>query len=1773
VSLPPSPTLTGYASFCAMEDCVGEGGYAKCTKPKKAPANSRTDAESDEEKWSYQMCDWGLVTSGGGICSQYASWCQAAGGTVSGANNCECSGLPGWVINNTPTFSRSEQPVLPTSNAYAALRLGSSLCSPIVSTDTGWAGLTNTDDLVCGGSITQKNGINISEPRRIIYNTTLGPSCTPRYVQLTLNRQRSLACDFGYLARTKPNGDMQCYKPVENVCTTANPVVPTYGAKQHEQTDFSGSHGLRFVWRYRSDGYYRDKSEPIGAVSPKDVWRHNWQRNLWAQTAGSGMLAVLRLGGGEVLYFDEQGNAIHNRDGGKERLVKLTTGWQYFSAHDEIEDYDIGGHLVGVTQRDGKRISLVYDAQSRLQSIADSFGRSLQLTYNVNGNVGSMTDPVGTSSLYAYDTQGMLQSTTHASATSSASTVFLYESPGNRILLTGIVDENNSRFSTYSYVNDKVDVTEHAGGVNRFKYTYSFPDVSEMYTQIAGPNSWSETRRYKNIAGVLRQSQAAGACNSCGTGANQRSTTSFDSSGNVATRLDGLNIATCYENDPARNLELRRIEGLSTNSMSCATALSSSAESLPAPARTITTVWHPTYRLPTKMTESVTGGNRVTDYTYDASGNMLTRKVTAPKNDGSGTNEIRTWTYTYNALGQVLTAKDPLNKTTTTVYYAATDTATPPQYTKGDVQTITNAVGHVTTMNAYDKNGRPTQMTDANGLITTMTYHPRGWLTSRAVNNGAVTETTTYSYDNVGQLTRVTMPDGSNLFYAYDAAHRLVGMSDQQTGASVAGNGALIFTSSNLAGNKITYTLDTMGNRIKEQHFDPTGTLAKQKQRAIDALNRLKQDIGGTAYAAAAPAGAPAIDATATANGAPTNASITQYSYDNNGNVTTSTDPLGRSTTNQYDALNRLTKVIDPYNGAAKPTIYQYDTANNLTSVTDPEGKATVYTYNGHNNLIVQQSPDTGSTKFKYNVMGNVVAKIDSVNRCSTTAYDNLHRATSIKYYAAANAATNTQALCFGTIAGTVTPEETHTYTYDSITATLGGPGGKGRISRIADGTGRIDYVYDKNGRITSKTQVVTGAAGSPAVINPNRVITYAYNAFGQLASSTTPSGQTINYSYGAPSSSNPGKLIGMNLNGTINILTNADYKPFGPNEGWDWGNSGASLTSTPPINQHARFFDLDYRPTTIGNDPEGYTRNIAWDRANRITGITVPTTGTGSLVPGLANGQSLNQAFAYDTLDRLTQFNAGVNGATTAATGLALLPAETFTYDGIGNRKSRTTQAPNSSTTQSTSYAHANASPANHWLTSATGQLPNAYTYDASGNTLTETNALAAMNPTTGQMNATTGTPITSALAYTYDAKNRLTKVQIGATTTDTVTYKINAMGQRVQKIGAGLYAPSTTATINTTTGQSPQGISLNFNARFVYDEQGRIIGEYANDGKLIAETIWFNDLPIATLRPKGSNNQIPLGTPGTTATQANNVGNNTTANKVNVDIYYVHPDHLGTPRVVTRSAAIGAATTGPNAINKQVWRANTDPFGSALGNSQPNENPQLVTGTAAVVQAATFRQNLRNPGQIADAETGKIDNWNRIYDSTGGRYTQSDPVGIFAGKNTYSYVFNRPNLLVDPDGAQATIGWGRVGGFCAAAAVADGPLPFGEVACACVAAGFGIYVLSQSGNGDGSNKPILAPPTTASCSDPENCGKDPCKGIRKQLQVHQQKLLQYVNNPLACDNRGTLSMGMMCGDMGIADGGMQAGRVYNTRITEIKKQIEMWKRELEKCEEKNGK
>ena len=60
--------------------------------------------------------------------------------------------------------------------------------------------------------------------------------------------------------------------------------------------------------------------------------------------------------------------------------------------------------------------------------------------------------------------------------------------------------------------------------------------------------------------------------------------------------------------------------------------------------------------------------------------------------------------------------------------------------------------GHVTTISAYDAHGDPKTITDQNGLVTQLTYTPRGWIATRTVG-GLLTQ---FTYDNVGQLTQVT---------------------------------------------------------------------------------------------------------------------------------------------------------------------------------------------------------------------------------------------------------------------------------------------------------------------------------------------------------------------------------------------------------------------------------------------------------------------------------------------------------------------------------------------------------------------------------------------------------------------------------------------------------------------------------------------------------------------------------------------------------------------------------------------------------------------------------------------------------------------------------------------------------------------------------------------------------------------------------------------------------------------------------------------------------
>jgi RHS repeat-associated protein len=262
----------------------------------------------------------------------------------------------------------------------------------------------------------------------------------------------------------------------------------------------------------------------------------------------------------------------------------------------------------------------------------------------------------------------------------------------------------------------------------------------------------------------------------------------------------------------------------------------------------------------------------------------------------------------------------------------------------------------------------------------------------------------------------------------------------------------------------------------------------------------------------------------------------------------------------------------------------------------------------------------------------------------------------------------------------------------------------------------------------------------------------------------------------------------------------------------------------------------------------------------------------------------------------------------------------------------------------ESTSYSLDNAFRIQGISNANTPAVSWGYGYDALDRLTSGTNS--ALNPTwtydgngnrQTQGGAAAPAYAASSLTFSYNNRGRMAS----ATTSGTTSYIYNGLGQRIQKSGPG-------------------GTTL-----FAYDEAGHLLGEYSNAGSLIQETLWLGDLPVATLRP---------GTP--------------------VGIYYVHADHLGTPRAVTRSSD-----------NAKVWRWDSDPFGIA----PPNQNPGGL---------GVFAYNLRYPGQYFDGETGLSYNDARDFDRQTGRYVESDPIGLAGGNNTYAYVEGNPLSLIDVRG-----------------------------------------------------------------------------------------------------------------------------------------------------------
>ena len=425
----------------------------------------------------------------------------------------------------------------------------------------------------------------------------------------------------------------------------------------------------------------------------------------------------------------------------------------------------------------------------------------------------------------------------------------------------------------------------------------------------------------------------------------------------------------------------------------------------------------------------------------------------------------------------------------------------------------------------------------------------------------------------------------------------------------------------------------------------------------------------------------------------------------------------------------------------------------------------------------------------------------------------------------------------------------------------------------------------------------------------------------------------------------------------------------------------------------------------------------------------------------------SRSQTFGYDPLQRLTDAT-GVYGDID------------YTYDAVGNRLTRA-------------------------IVEATGTLSETYAYDTASNRLLSVTRDDAGTVTTRTLGYTAGGNITSdsghdgvAATYTYNDRNRYTALAKGAVSAD---YEHNALGQRVRKTVDGatthfhydtsgqliaesdvagavlreyLYADGRRlAMAAVPSGGTPEILTLDSE-----DPSATVVGnwksssagggylgtQYETHKKANSATAWViwpfslttsGDYEVYARwvdHPKRATNatytidngalsqsvQVDqtanggawqlLGTytldaaQGVTVTLTNDANDTVVADGVELRkiggstapaLFYYHNDHLGTPQRLT------------DASGSLAWDADYEPFG---------ETDEL---TSSVSQA------LRFPGQYADGESGFSDNYFRTYDPSVGRYTQSDPIGLAGGLNTYGYALNNPPGYSDSRGLSVAL------------------------------------------------------------------------------------------------------------------------------------------------------
>ncbi|MFV8784428.1 RHS repeat domain-containing protein [Microbulbifer sp. SA54] len=886
----------------------------------------------------------------------------------------------------------------------------------------------------------------------------------------------------------------------------------------------------------------------------------------WTDRRGN----LIRYSQGAIAYYEDRNNIRVSFEYDGDRIAKIkdhlgnTVITYHWEQYIQLENGQLVGpyRLKAIEDYTGRTVNYKYGSDSddslnyrQLIEVVDVRGKSWHYNYELRTNnsrtLKSVTDPNGRVTKYSTNADGHLNGYETADG---AGVRYSHSVNGDKEFK--VVQSDNSGVITETWYNLMgMPIKELIGGELQYEVDYT-------YSENKTAQDLAKQYRYEGSTLLVASANAA----------------PIRILSSVTTDARGLETKHYY--DTFRNItRTENPDGTYT-----------------------TTEWNTVLSLPLKERDE---RGVITEYEYDAKGNLLTLT------EAAGTDDQRITRYTYDEYGQV--------KTQTTGESTAANTAlatTSWEYDDyGNVTKVTSPELEVTEYKDYDANGYAHTVVDARLKIWPKVYDAVGNLLSDLNPYGQGFK---YEYDAAGDLVKVTDASGSSLHIINNASGLPRTVTDD------AGN---LLKLDYDKGNRVATITDAEGSTIGLE-YDSQNRLSaivdgEQNRTKYTYQQNLLSKIEYPTYAEEL--GYDKRDRIEQSKQKANNLEYLRgYGYDLGSNLTSDTDALENTEKYEYDNLYRLVAIVDPVNGEAKKTKFTYDARDNLLQVTDPEGRLTVYTYDKVDRLKTETKHDfIGTNKqrvYNYDANGNLVEVINPQQEKRSYSYDDANRLSKLEVFAQKDNAQPVKVVDYHYNAKAQ---------YTGYTQLPGADTANATADIVHHGE---TYTYDALNRLES-VQVDYYGEGAQAVdIAFSKGYSYTYYGNGLKKTYTNPEGITYTYYYNKNN-----QLAAVHVPGEGQLAwTNFNW--LAPQTLLLPGGNKITLTYDDFLRVKERILE-----DSAGNDKA--TALYEYDLESNIKGIDT---------------EHGAYAFAYDDLYRLTEADYPLELSAND---------EQFGYDGVGNR------------------------------------------------------------------------------------------------------------------------------------------------------------------------------------------------------------------------------------------------------------------------------------------------------------------------------------------------------------------------------------------------------------------------------------------------------------------------------------------------------------------------